>query len=344
MCLRGESNSRPIAYETTALTTELPRLLKRKMDLSIIIYSMPTSNNVKNDVELSIILISYNTAKITTDCIESIYNSQGIASLSFEVIVLDNNSSDESISKIKKLQQTYSSLKLIESKENTGFSRGNNIAAQKAKGEYIFFLNSDTVVLENAISSLLRFIKNRQDTVHFVGGKLFNADLSPQPSCGPFYSLPVIFGALFLKGDYWGLTRYSPDHTQKVEWVSGACILTKKEYFDKVGGFDEGIFMYMEEIDLLYRAKQKGFNTYFYDKAKFIHLGSASSQGKTYPILQVYNGFLYFYNKHHKGVKITLLKGMLQLKALVSLAVGKLTNNEYLIQTYEKAFKIASMA
>src|SRR5690606_26113633 len=159
MCLRGESNSRPIAYETTALTTELPRLLKRKMDLSIIIYSMPTSNNVKNDVELSIILISYNTAKITTDCIESIYNSQGIASLSFEVIVLDNNSSDDSASNIKKLQQTYSSLKLIESKENTGFSRGNNIAAQKAKGEYIFFLNSDTVVLEHAISSFLRFIK-----------------------------------------------------------------------------------------------------------------------------------------------------------------------------------------
>lgn len=302
------------------------------------------SNNGKKDVELSIILISYNTAKITTDCIESIYNSQGIDSISFEVIVLDNNSTDNSVQKIKKLQQKYSSLKLIESKDNTGFSKGNNIAAKQAVGDYLFFLNSDTVVLENAVSALYRFIKNREDTVHFVGGKLLNADMSAQPSCGPFYSLPVIFGALFLKGDYWGLTRYSPDTTQKVDWVSGACIMTKKDHFNKVGRFDEGIFMYMEEIDLLYRAKQKGLQTYFYDKAKFIHLGSASSDGKTYPILQVYNGFLYFYNKHHKGNKVTLLKGMLQLKALVSLAVGKLTNNEYLIKTYEKAYNIASMA
>jgi GT2 family glycosyltransferase len=128
-----------------------------------------------------------------------------------------------------------------------------------------------------------------------------------------------------------------------VDWVSGACILTTKSLFEKMGGFDEDIFMYMEEIDLLYRAKKKGYTTYFYNKAQFIHLGSASSGGKTYPILQVYNGFLYFYNKHHKGLSVSILKGMLQLKALISLLIGKVTGKEYLINTYEQAFKIASM-
>lgn len=305
---------------------------------------MQTSNNGDKNIELSIILISFNTAKITADCIESIYQSKDIEKVSLEVLVLDNDSKDDSVSTIKSLQKKYKSLKLIESKENTGFSKGNNVAAKQAKGTYLLFLNSDTIVLENAVYELLKFYKENQKKTQFVGAKLFNKDMTPQPSGGPFYSLPVVFGALFLKGDYWGLTRQSPDETKQIDWVSGACIMTTKHYFDEIKGFDEGIFMYMEEIDLLYRARKIGYKTYFYPKARFIHLGSASSNGKTYPILQVYNGFLYFYNKHHKGFQITLLKGMLQLKALISLAVGRLTGNEYLIQTYEKARQIASMA
>ncbi len=85
---------------------------------------MPTSNKETSEVELSIILISFNTAQITSNCIESIYTSEGISSIRFEVIVLDNNSEDDSVIQIQKLQKTYSSLKLIESKQNTGFSKG----------------------------------------------------------------------------------------------------------------------------------------------------------------------------------------------------------------------------
>ncbi len=304
---------------------------------------MQSSNQEDKNIELSIILISFNTSQITADCIESIYQSSDIEKVSLEVIVLDNASSDNSVSTIKLLQKKYPSLKLIESKENTGFSRGNNLAEKQAKGEYILFLNSDTLVLDDAIYTLLKFYKTNQKKSQFVGAKLLNKDMSPQASGGPFYSLPVVFGALFLKGDYWGLTRSSPNKTTQIDWVSGACIITAKHYFDEIGGFDEGIFMYMEEIDLLYRAKQIGYHTYFYPEARFIHLGSASSNGKTYPILQVYNGFLYFYNKHHKGIALYILKRMLQLKALISLTIGKLTGKEYLIQTYEKAYKIATM-
>jgi GT2 family glycosyltransferase len=187
------------------------------------------------------------------------------------------------------------------------------------------------------------FYKENKEKVNFCGGKLLNPDNSSQPSCGAFYSLPVVFAALFLKGDYWGLTRSSPNEIRQVDWVSGACILTEKELFLKAGGFDENIFMYMEEVDLLFRAKKMNMNTYFYPDAEFIHLGSASSGGKTFPIIQVYNGFLYFYKKHHSAFEIKVLRGMLQLKAAVSLFIGRLTGNTYLIRTYEKAYKIASM-
>lgn len=291
-----------------------------------------------NNIDLSIIVISYNTKKITQNCLESIETSLEQSSLSYEIILVDNASTDQS-------DKIISNFRLIRNSANLGFAKANNQGVKEAKGNYILFLNSDIVVLDNAIEKLLIFYKQNEITIQFLGGKLLNKDNSPQPSCGPFYSLPVVFGALFLKGDYWGLTRYSPDAVQEVDWVSGACILTKKEYFQSIGGFDQQIFMYMDEIDLLYRAKKKGYRVFFYPEAEFIHLGSASSGGRTYPILQVFRGFLYFYRKHHNTkLSIFFLKTMLQLKSWIALVIGRLTRNSYLIKTYEEAQKCIQMA
>lgn len=289
---------------------------------------------------LSIIIISYNTKQITEDCIDSIYQS---SPQSFEIIVIDNNSTDGSVEMLQQFGKKHENFRLVQNKDNAGFARANNQGARLAKGEYILFLNSDTVVLDNALSKLLDFAR-RVPNAHFIGGKLFNKDMTPQASCGPFYSLPVIFAALFLRGDYYGLTRSSPNSTKEVDWVSGACILTKRELFEKIGGFDEEIFMYMDEIDMLYRAKKHGYRVYFYPHAKFVHLGSASSGNRTYPILQVYRGFLYFYKKHHSPLAMLFLKGMLQLKALVAIGIGKITQNKYLLNTYGEAQRVVTMA
>lgn len=303
-----------------------------------------TVNKLTNDaIELSIIILSYNTEELTRQTIESIYQSTQLNPDHYEIIVLDNASRDNSVQMLRELSRMHNNLHIIESKDNTGFSKGNNTASKQAKGTYLLFLNSDVIVQENGIDTLLEFIKTHENA-QFVGGKLLNQNLTDQASCGPFYTIPVVFGALFLRGDYWGLTRYSPDEVKNVDWVSGACILTKKEHFEQVGGFDEGIFMYMEEIDLLYRAKKLHLQTYFVPQARFIHLGSASSGGKTYPILQVYKGFLYFYKKHYNIGAVTVLKGMLQLKAHIAILLGKLTGKKYLIETYGKAQEIASMA
>ena len=291
--------------------------------------------------ELSIIIISYNTAKITVDAIKSIIESLDKSQLNYEIIVIDNNSSDGSVdalekikNQISKIKNTNQILKIIKNKENKGFGRANNQAVAEAQGKYILLLNSDIVVLDNAIKKLLDFYKHNDNQIHFLGGKLFNKDMTPQPSCGPFYTLPVIFAALFLKGDYWGLTRYSPNNLKKIDWVSGACILTKKEYYKKIGGFDEEIFMYMEEIDLLYRAKLKKYQTYFYPQAPFIHLGFASSGSKSAPIINVYRGFLYLYKKHFPGLSLFFLKILLKLKARVAIFIGKITQNSYLCLLY----------
>lgn len=289
---------------------------------------------------LSIIVVSYNTESITKRCLQSVYTSLKDTSFPYEVIVVDNNSKDGSLSMLKKWKTTKNTH-VIENKENAGFGKANNQAAKKASGEYLLLLNSDTVTLDNAIGDLLTFYKKNEDHIHFLGGKLLNSDMSEQPSCGPFYSLPVVFAALFLRGDYWGLTRSSPKKIKETDWVSGACILTKKSYYEDLNGMDEGIFMYMEEIDLLYRAKQRGYRVFFYPEAQFIHAGSASSKGRTYPILQVYRGFLYFYRKHYGPISTFFLRIMLKLKALAGVSFGYFLNNQYLKKTYGEALKMA---
>ena len=290
---------------------------------------------------LSIIIVSFNTKDITKNCLESVFNSLKNSEISYEIVIVDNDSQDGSVEMLREMQKKHPQIKLALNKINTGFGKANNQGVKLASSEYVLLLNSDTVVLDNAVEILLNFLTENEGKMHFLGGKLLNMDMTPQASSGPFYSLPVIFGALFLRGDYWNLTRYSPNSTKQVDWVSGACILTKKEYFTKLKGFDEGIFMYMEEIDLLHRARKQGFKVYFYPEARFIHLGSASSQGKTYPILQVYTGFLYLYRKHRSKLHLFLLRFMLKLKAVISIGIGRLTNNSYLTETYEKAFKLA---
>ncbi len=291
--------------------------------------------------DLSIIIISYNTKDITKKCVETCLASlQMDSNLRADIVVLDNNSTDGTVAELEKIND--SQLKIIRSAENFGFSRGNNEAVKHAEGKYILFLNSDIEVINDAIPKLYNFFTSTDNKYNFLGGKLFEKDgKTAQASCGPFYTLPIVCAALFLKGDYYGLTRYSPKTVQKVDWISGACIMTQKDVFETLGGFDEKIFMYMEEIDLLYRANKRGLTAGFYPHAHFIHLGSASSNTRSKPIIQVFRGFLYFYKKHRSHTEYVLLRSMLQLKALISLTIGHITSNSYLVMTYEEALDVA---
>lgn len=295
--------------------------------------------------ELSIVIVSFNTKDITIQCLDSIYKSLNDSNLPFEVVIVENASSDGSLQALQEYAQKHNNINVIESKENIGFGKGNNLGVNHAKGTYILLLNTDIIVVDDAIAKLYKFYKQHEAKVHFIGAKLLNKDMTPQDSAAAFYTPAVAAAALLLKGDYWPwrITRNSPNSTKRVDWVSGACILTKKEYYEAVGGFDKNIFMYMEEVDLLYRASKKGLTTWFYPKARFIHLGSSSSKGRTAPILQVYKGFLYFYRKHYSGFDVFLLKIMLKLKAVVALQIGRATKNAYLIKTYEEAYKLVDM-
>jgi hypothetical protein len=287
-------------------------------------------------MDLSIIITSHNTKELLSRCLASLERFLKSADFFYEVIVVENASTDGTM---EMLQKECKAVIVINNKINVGFGKANNQGIQKAKGEFILLLNSDTEITDDAIDKLLTFTASHKKS--FVGAKLVNSDGSSQTSCGPFFSLPVVFAILFLKGDVLGLTRWSPVTIQKVDWVSGACLMGSKKTFLDGLLFDEDIFMYMDEIDLLYRAKQKGYDVYFYPQAKVIHVGSGSSKDKRKaPILNIYRGVQLFYKKHYPGWQMPILKGMLQCKALLGIIAGILTGNRELKNTYEEATQL----
>lgn len=283
-------------------------------------------------MDLSVIIVSFNTKKILDGCLASVEKSLIGTPISWEVLVVDNASADGSREMIHK---KYPRTIVVSNRENVGFGKANNQGIKKAKGDYIVLLNSDTIVQDDALSKLLQF--SRAHPTAFVGPKLFNSDGTPQTSGGPFLTLPVVFAALFLKGDYNTITRQSPDRTRYIDWVSGACIIAPKKLFLDTLLFDEGIFMYMEEIDLLMRARKKGYRTICYPGAHITHLGSGSSTDRRRgPVLNIYRGFLYIYKKHYSAFALFILRLLLKAKAKIAILIG---NNEQK-SIYEEAFRL----
>ena len=234
-------------------------------------------------------------------------------------------------------------LKIIANNDNTGFAKANNQGIKIARGEYIMLLNSDTIVKDRALEKMVSFLEKRKEFA-ILGPKLLNADGTPQPSLGKFPTLPVVAAMLFLEHFLPASllrVRWSPKNEREGDWVMGAAFLLRREVYEKIGGLDENIFMYMEEVEWCFRAKRAGFRVYFYPQAEIIHLGRGSSKsGKKEPILQIFRGLIYFYEKHQPSWKKEILLFLLKLKANLSFFLGILTGNSYLKKTYGEAKKI----
>jgi GT2 family glycosyltransferase len=287
-------------------------------------------------MDLSIIIPSFNTKHLTARCLRSIIGTLRHSKMKYEIIVIDNASKDGSV---EVLNKEFPQVIKILNKENVGYGKANNQGLRVAKGEYCLMLNSDIDALNGSLEQLLAFAKDHPKS--FVGGKLYNEDGSLQSSSGHMFTPLYVFFMLFCKGDYLGLTRSSPDTVKRVGWVSGACLLGKKESFYNVGLFDEGIFMYMDEIEFLERARKKGFAVWFTPQARFIHTGAASSGNKRSPVTNIFRGLMYFYRKHYPGY-VSLLKLMLNIKGNIAILIGNLFGKKDMVQIYEKGLELVN--
>lgn len=287
-------------------------------------------------MELSIIILSYNTKDLTLQCIKSIAQryQKELEEKRIEIIVVDNNSTDDSVSAISGLLLKNHSVKLILNKENYGFAKGCNIGSKAAFGKYLLFLNSDTQVLDEGFLSMVEFLE-KNPNVAILGGKLENDDGSIQKSCGKFYNLFNL--AIMLLGlERLGFLRSSPNKIQKVDWVSGACMMVKSDIFKKLTGFDEKLFMYIEDMEICFRAQKLGFSTYFFPNLRLKHK-SLGSSNRTFAIINIYKGILHFYSKHRSRTEYLIAKTLLIVKAVILILTGFLTLNTELRERYRKA-------
>src|SRR3989338_5984340 len=300
-------------------------------------------------IKLSIVTLSYNTRALTLACLKTVVSEykKELEKNELEVIVVDNNSSDNSAESIRHyvshLRQSFGGqasikydgiIKLIQNKENLGFGKGCNLGAKSAKGKYVLFLNSDTQVFDKGFLSMIDFL-DKNSNVAVLGGKLENNDGSIQRSCGKFYNLFNLL-IMLLGLERFGFLRSSPNKIQKVDWVSGACMMVRADIFEKLTGFDEKLFMYMEDMEICFRANKLGFVTYFYPNVKLKHK-SLGSSNRTFAIINIYKGILYFYSKHKTHLEYLVAKLFLITKAGILILVGLLTFNSELRGRYQKA-------
>lgn len=225
---------------------------------------------------LSIIIVSFNTEKLTRGCVESILkNSSGG---NYETIVVDNDSKDGSVEMLRKYKSELSNFRLIENSENLGFSKASNQATRLARGKYILLLNSDTLVKKNSLENLVDFAEETKDC-GVVGARLLNVDGSIQLSCLKF---PTIVSAIkeYFLGRKGLLDKFAPSGNKpaEVNAVVGAAFLITPRAIKKVGLLDERYFFYFEDIDYCKRVWKAGLKVYYLPDSEIIHHHGASGK------------------------------------------------------------------
>ena len=253
-------------------------------------------------MQLSIIILNYNVRHFLELCVLSVQNA--IQDIDAEIIVIDNNSQDDSCAMMKR---RFPNVTLIENSANSGFPKGNNIGVATAQGEYICILNPDTVVAEDTFTKVLAFAK-KQKHIGIVGVKLIDGtgNFLPESKRGiptPFVAFTKISGLYKIFPNTFGkyyAQHLSENETGKVEILVGAFMLMKRELYNEIGGFDENCFMYSDDIDLSYMALKKGKSNYYFHETSIIHYkGESTIKDQTY-IKRFQEAMNFFYKKHFR--------------------------------------------
>jgi len=256
-----------------------------------------------------------------------------------ELLVVDNDSGDDSVVLLKDAikKEGYTNMHVIANTENAGFGKGCNVGAARAKGEYLLFLNNDTVVKDSGLIAMASFMQ-KHPKIAILGGQLRNSDGTLQASTGKFYT-PFHALLLLLGLQKFGLLDASPRKITQVDWVKGGLLMVRKDVFTKLSGFDEKIFMYIEDMELCYRAKLRGFQTFFYPDVLVVHEEHGSTN-RSFAIVNIYQNLLYFYKKHRSFREYQFIYFIMKTKAAILINIGKIVGNSYLVSTYEQALKV----
>jgi len=266
-------------------------------------------------IEISVVIVAWNASHYLEVCLESLAKSPPRRSM--EVLVVDNASTDDTIEMV---ESRFPDVKLIKSKENLGFSKGNNVAIRQCKGRYVALVNPDVIVFPGCLDSLADFL-DQNPKVGNVGPRVFNLDMTQQSTCRRFPTLWNNFcsaarlestfkNSRFFGGEH--MFYFEHDRTLSVDVIVGCFSMVRRETFDDVGLLDENLFMYGDDVDWCRRARNAGWDMVFYPEAQAIHEGGKTTE--SYPVhfaVAQQRSILHYWKKHHSflgvvGIRIIL--------------------------------------
>ena len=303
------------------------------------------------EIDLSIIIVSFNTKTLTRECIESV--AKYTKGITYEFIAVDNNSGDGSVEMLKGLAKKYP-LKLIANKENTGFGSGNNGGLKIAGGRYMLLLNSDTLIEDNVLGEMVDYMDENPGTgIASCALKFENGTI--QGTGGYFPTLGRVLAWMSFTDDlpllYKLIKPFHPMHNlsplgknekffeknREVDWLTGAFFMMRREVFEKVGYFDKDYFMYVEEVDYCFRTKKLGWEIRYLPKWGIIHYGGASSTSE-FSIINEIKGIKTFYKKHYPAWQMPFLTLILKFGTFLRIAIFGLLKGFQTAKIYAKAF------
>jgi len=263
--------------------------------------------------ELAVIIVSWNVATLLADCLQSVF-AEGISVNRMRVVVVDNASSDDTIDMVR---TRFPMVQLICNSTNLGFTRANNQAMQQCLEPFVLLLNPDTLVRPGAMRTMLQYIQEHPK-VGVVGPKLLYGDESSQPSRRRYPTLGMALAESTPWEWHWPdnklALRYrcadrSDESEQQVDWVTGACMLIRRQALEQVGLFDERFFMYSEELDLCRRINQAGWQVVYLPQAIVIHLeGRSSGQVIAARHIHFNASKVYYFTKYHGWLQAEVLR------------------------------------
>jgi O-antigen biosynthesis protein len=279
-------------------------------------------------MDLSIVIVSWNVENFLQKCLFSIYQNQ--ADLKLEVIVVDNNSSDETCEIIK---QNFSQVSLICNQSNRGFAKACNQGLHQAKGKFLLLLNPDTEILDGCLVKMVEFM-DKNPEVGLAGCKLLNPDGTNQPSVRNFPNFLVHFGMMFKLHHLITFTKYFAndfDYHQpnEAEQLMGAFIMIRQKAWQKIGDFDEKYYLWFEEVDYCYRARKLGIKVVYTPIAKIIHYGGRSFGQAGSLKKQFYFSLsrLHYIKKNSSWLTYAIILLLTPLSIVLSLLCGLIKKN-----------------
>lgn len=272
-------------------------------------------------MDISIIIVNWNTRDLLIDCVRSIYATT--QDLNFEIWVVDNGSTDNSVNAMRK---SFPEINIIENPNNFGFAKACNQAIRQINSKYVVLLNTDTILTDGAIKTIVDFMYNNTK-VGVCGGQLLNADGSKQNSIA---NIPNLATELFNKSllrmlfpkKYIG-KEHNINKPIEVESLIGAFLVVRKEAIDEVGLMDESYFFFFEETDWCLRMRNKGWLVYHHPDAKVYHLqGQTANKVHVRSRIEYWRSRYLFFKKHYGNIIFIILTIGLMFRLFLNLILN----------------------